>query len=119
VGPLGLPALGLGIALGAWAEAILLLVVLRRREPALDVPGIVGVGIRSLAAAAAAGAVAFAVAMAVIGPTPGDKLSLLLGGGLAAILGGLAYLAAAFALRIPELPLMISIVIDLVRRRRS
>lgn len=119
VGPLGLPALGLGIAVGAWAEAILLLVVLRRREPALDVRGILGVGIRSLVAAAAAGAVALAIAVSVIGTTPGDKVSFLLGGGLAAILGGLAYLAVAFALRIPELPSMISIVTDLVRRRRS
>lgn len=119
VGPLGLPALGLGIAVGAWAEAILLLVVLRRREPALDVAGILGVGIRSLVAAAAAGAVALAVAGSVISPTPGDKVSFLLGGGLAAGLGGIAYLAVAFALRIPELPSMISIVTDLVRRRRS
>lgn len=119
VGPLGLPALGLGIAVGAWAEAIMLLLVLRRREPALDVPGILGVGVRSLIAAAAAAGVAFAVAASVIGPTPGDKVSFLLGGGLAAILGGLAYLGVAFALRIPELPSMISIVIDLVRRRRS
>jgi putative peptidoglycan lipid II flippase len=119
VGPLGLPALGLGIAVGAWAEAILLLVVLRRREPALDVRGILGVGLRAMLAAAVAAGVALAVAGAVIGTTPGDKVSFLLGGGLAAALGGLAYLAVAFALRIPELPSMISIVIDLVRRRRS
>ena len=57
--PLGLPALGLAIAVGAWAEAILLLVVLRRREPALDVRGILSVGLRALiGAAVAAGVVA-------------------------------------------------------------
>jgi len=117
IGPLGLPALGLGIALGAWAEAILLLIVLRRREPALDVRGIASVGLRALIGAVVAGGVALATAILVVGPTPGDKVSFLLGSAVATLAGGLAYLAVAFALRIPELPSMISIVTDLVRRR--
>jgi putative peptidoglycan lipid II flippase len=117
VGPLGLPALGLAIAVGAWAEAILLLIVLRRREPALDVRGILSVGARALIGAAVAAGVALAVAIVVVGTTPGDKVSFLLGSAISAGAGGLAYLAVAFALRIPELPTMISIVTDVVRRR--
>ena len=115
---IGLPALGLGIAIGAWAEAALLLVVLRRREPGLDVRGILSVGARALVGAALAAAVALAVASWVFAATPSDKVSFLLGSALATATGGLAYLATSFALRIPELPSMISIVTDLLRRRR-
>ena len=119
VGSLGLPALGLAIAAGAWAEAILLLVVLRRREPGLDVPGILSVGLRSLLAAVTAAGVAIGVVVVLGGNDAIDrgKLFVLFQAGLATLLGGVAYLGIALALRIPELPSMISIVTDLARRR--
>jgi putative peptidoglycan lipid II flippase len=120
VGSLGLPALGLAIAVAAWAEALLLLVVLKRREPALDVAGIGSVALRSLVGAAvAAGAVLLVLAGAgQVLPGEQGKVATLVVATLATIAAGLAYAAVALALRIPELPSMISIVTDLVRRRR-
>ncbi len=117
VGQFGLPALGLAIAVAAWIEAAVLLIVLRRREPGLDVGGILSVGARSLLAAVVAGGVAFGVAVALIGPTPGDKVSFLLGSIAAALAGGAVYVAVAFALRIPELRALLAILRDVVRRR--
>jgi putative peptidoglycan lipid II flippase len=120
VGRFGLPALGLAIAIGAWAEAILLLVVFRRRHAGFDMAGILGVGIRSLVAAAAAAFVAWLTVQVVGGNAPAipvTKLGVFVELGLAAVFGGLAYLGVALALRIPELPTMLSIVTDLVRRR--
>ena len=117
VGQYGLPALGLAIAVAAWIEATVLLIVLWRREPELDVRGIVWVGARSLLAAVVAGAVATAIAILVVGPTPGDKVSLLLGGGAAGLAGVVAYVAVAFVLRIPELRSMTAILRDVLQRR--
>jgi len=119
VGRVGLPALGLAIAAGAWAEAILLLVVLRRREPGLDVRGILSVGARAIIAAAAAAIVALVIGPWGLAPVADGKLAGLAVAALATLAAGAMYLAIALALRIPELPSMISIVIDLVRRRRS
>jgi putative peptidoglycan lipid II flippase len=119
VGSMGLPALGLAIAVAAWAEAATLLLVLRRREPGLDVAGIAGVGLRSLAGAAAAALVALGTVSFVdlLAAGAGDKVIVLVKAGVATVLAGLAYAGVAVALRIPELPSMISIVTDLVRRR--
>jgi putative peptidoglycan lipid II flippase len=118
VGQYGLPALGLAIAVAAWIEAGALLLVLRRREPDLDVTGILWVGVRSLLAAVVAGVVAAIVLQALVGPVPGtDKLTVLVGSGVAALIGGVAFVAAAFALRIPELRSMSAILRDVVQRR--
>jgi putative peptidoglycan lipid II flippase len=116
VGVIGLPALGLAIAAAAWAEAIVLLLVLKRREPGLDIAGIGGVAIRSLVASAIAAGVAILVVRLLAGEH--SKLLVLFQAGAATVAAGLAYIAVAVALRIPELPSMISIVTDLVRRRR-
>jgi putative peptidoglycan lipid II flippase len=120
VGRIGLPALGLAIAAAAWAEAIVLLVILKRREPGLDLAGVAAVGARSLVASAIAAGAAILVVLAAqqaFGAEPG-KLIVLLEAAVAAGVAGLAYVAVALALRIQELPTMISIVSDLVRRRR-
>ncbi len=119
VGQYGLPALGLAIAVAAWIEATALLIVLRRREPELDVAGILSVGVRSLVAAVVAGVVA-AVALGVLAaPVPGlDKLSELIRAGIAFLLGALAYAGVAHVLRIPELRSMSAILRDVVQRRR-
>jgi len=117
VGDYGLPALGLAIAVAAWIEAGVLLFVLRRREPDLDVGGILWVGARSLVAAIVAGVVAFAVLVALAGPTPGDKVSFLVGSLVSGFLGAGAYAAVAFVLRVPELRSMTAILRDVVQRR--
>ena len=119
VGPLGLPALGLAIAVSAWVEALLLIWLLARREPALDLTGIASVGLRSLVAAAAAAGIAWAAVQGlsgVVGADPGKLVVLLETIGVTAV-AGLAYVAIAFVLRIPELPAMVSVVADLVQRR--
>jgi hypothetical protein len=69
--------------------------------------------------AAVAAAVALLVMYGAQQLLPGDqsKVVLLVEAGMAAIAAGLAYAGVALALRIPELPSMISIVTDLVRRR--
>ncbi len=119
VGPFGLPALGLAIAIAAWAEALVLLIVLRRRERALDVAGVLGVGVRSLVAAVAAGLVAYVAVELLAGAAPADpgKLFVLVQAAIAALLAGLAYLGVALALRIPELRSLTAILVDLLRRR--
>lgn len=128
VGTLGLPAIGLAIALAAWAEAIALLVWLKRREPTFDLAGLASVAARCLLAAAVAGVVAFLVVDVLALPTPvgggfggltglPEKLQALFEAVLATLAGGAAYIATAAALRIRELPTIVAIVVDLVRRR--
>ena len=68
VGPLGLPGLALAIAAGAWAEALLLIEVLRRRYPTLDVRGIVRAFFEAGAAAVLASIVAIVILQALSGP---------------------------------------------------
>jgi putative peptidoglycan lipid II flippase len=126
VGPLGLPALGLAIATAAWAEALVLLWMLRRREAGFDLGAIAAVTLRAAIGAAAAAAAALAV-LAVTGALldPGGpgvqaqpgKVVLLVEAGLASIAGILAYVVVSIALRIPELPSIVGIMVDLVRRR--
>jgi len=127
VGWLGLPALGLAIATAAWIEALVLVWLLARKEPGLDIASMAGVAIRSGIAAVAAAAVAYAVLLGLEGlggattvggePIAPGRLVLLGQVVLTTISGGLAYVGIAYAMRIPELPSMLGIVADLVRRR--
>jgi putative peptidoglycan lipid II flippase len=125
VGSLGLPAIGLAIAVAAWSEAIVLLLWLKRREPTLDLAGLASVVVRCLIAAGVAAVVALVVLSVLNLPTPvGADPSSLAGKGLvfieavlATLAGGAAYLAVAAALRVRELKTMLAIVLDLVRRR--
>jgi len=118
VDAMGLGGLAVAIAFGAWAEALLLLEILRKRYPALDVPAIIRVFFEAVAGSLVAGLVAFgvlAVLGGVFGSTPG-KLILIVELGLAMGAGGLAYVGAAVALRIPELPTIVAVVSDLLNR---
>lgn len=121
VGPLGLSGLALAIAIGAWVEALALATLLRRRIPELVFTPVVATAARSLPAALGAGAVAWAAEQgtrAMLGP--GDALVMLLvRAAAAAASGGLVYLALSAVLRIPELPAMVDIATDLVRRRTT
>ena len=118
---LGLPGIGLAIAIGAWIEAILLLGLLRRRTPDLALAPIGLVMSRSLVATFIAAAVTFGIlgGLRLIGaPDPG-KLELLVRMGVAGGLGLLTYLVFAALLRIPELPSIVGVMVDLVRRPRQ
>jgi putative peptidoglycan lipid II flippase len=124
VGPFGLAGLGLAIAIAAWIEAGVLVALLARRTPGFGVAGIARVGIEAALAAALAGAAAVVVMNAiagVIGGSPG-RLALVAEGTAVAAGFGAVYLVASLALRIPELPTIVAVMADLVRRgaaRRS
>ena len=117
--PLGLAGLALSVAAGAWFEALLMVAVLGRRWPGLDLVSLALALAVALAAAAAAGAVTWLAWANVGGLAVGPaRLSLLLRLVLATGAGGLVYLGASKLLRIPELGTITGVVGDLVRRRR-
>ena len=121
VGPLDLPGLALAIAAGAWVEAAVLLGALGRRVPTFDAIGVLWMLATSIAAAVAAAAVTALVATA-LGDLlePGSaKPAILIGASLATLAGGAAYLAISVVLRIPELPSIVGLVTDQIRRRRG
>jgi putative peptidoglycan lipid II flippase len=118
---LGLPGIGLAIAIGAWIEAILLLVLLKRRTPELAIAPIGLVAVRSLAATAVASLVTLAIAggLGLIGSDEPTKPVLLVRMTIAGGVGLLTYLGLAAVLRIPELPSIVGVMVDLVRRPRQ
>ena len=118
VGPFGLPGLALAIAVAAWVEAVLLVWLLKRRLDELDVVGLVRVGVEAALGTAVAVAVGLLVMGAIetrIGRTPG-RLALTAEGIAVGAVFALAYLAVSLALRIPELPTIVGVMVDLVRR---
>ena len=119
-GPLGLPGLGLAIAVGAWIEAAMLLVILRGRVHELELGPVWAVGARSLIATviASVAAVALNGGLAIIvGPEPG-VLALAVQIAVVSAVGFAAYALAAHVLRITELPSIVGIMADLLRRPR-
>ncbi|HEY3524490.1 MAG TPA: murein biosynthesis integral membrane protein MurJ [Candidatus Limnocylindrales bacterium] len=119
VGSMGVAGLALAIAIGAWVEALLLIVVLKGNLPPLDLGSLVRVVLESGLGSLVAGAVALGLVYFLdgwIGPRPTWPL-LVLQSAVAAAAGGLAFLAVAVALRIPELPTIVGLMVDLVRRR--
>ena len=119
-GPFGLPGIGLAIAIGAWIEAVILIVLLRRLVPVLSLRPIGLVAARSVIAAAAAGAVAFAVrgGLALIGAIEPNSVELAIRVAVVGGVGLLVYALLAAALRIPELPSIVGVMVDLLRRPR-
>ena len=115
---LGLPGMSLAIVIGSWIEFVLLLAVLRGRVRGFAVGGIARVGLAAFAAALVGGAAGWAVLAVlggVIGPAPtaaGYLLELI----AVSASGGALFLAISAALRIPELPTMIRLMRDAVRR---
>ena len=118
VGPLGLPGLALAIAVAAWVEAIVLVWLLKQRLDGLDVGALVRVGVEAAigtAIAAALGLFAMGLIEARIGRAPG-RIALTAEGIAVAGVFALAYLGVSLALRIPELPTIVGVVVDLARR---
>jgi putative peptidoglycan lipid II flippase len=120
VGTLGLPGLAAAIAIAAWIEATLLLTLLGRHVPTFERAAVIRVLGESAAAAAVAAVAAIAVAGALAGLlAPGSpKVSILIGIAVATLAGGAAYVGVALVLRIPELPSIVGLVTDQIRRRR-
>jgi putative peptidoglycan lipid II flippase len=121
VGPLGLQGLGLAIAISAWFETGVLVILLARRMPGMG-DGMRHVGLvmlKSLAVAAAGGLVAYGVESVLLGAwgeSPGYLL-LFVRGVAAVAAGGLVIVAGSLALRIDELGTIVGVVVDIIRRR--
>jgi putative peptidoglycan lipid II flippase len=119
-GPLGLPGLGLAIAIAAWVEAIVLLVLLRRSLRELAFGPIASLGARSLvvtiAASFAAAGVQAGLTLAM-GPDPG-RSGLIVRAIAVGIVWLLTSAAASLVLRIGELSSIIALMSDLLRRPR-
>ena len=119
-GPFGLPGLGLAIAIAAWVETVVLLVVLRRSLPQLAFRPLLSLGIRSLVVTiggSLAGAGIAAGLTLVTGPSPG-RFELLVRIVVVGIVWLLTSAALALVLRIGELTSMIGLMLDLIRRPR-
>jgi putative peptidoglycan lipid II flippase len=119
-GPLGLPGVGLAIAIGAWLEFAILLVVLKRRVPQLALGPVALVAGRALLATALASAVAFALhgGLVLIGDDPPGKVELVVRMAIVGGVGLAVYTLLAVALRIPELASIVGVMADLLRRPR-
>lgn len=119
-GPLGLPGVAAAIAAGAWLELATLLLVFRRRVPELAVSPVALIAVRSLVATVAATGVAFALrgGLALIGADEPGRVEIVLRMTVAGGAALLVYLLLAAALRIPELPSIVGVMVDLLRRPR-
>ena len=119
-GPFGLPGLAIAIAIAAWIEAAFLLIVLGRHVPTFERGAILRVLTEAFVAAGAAAFVAVGVVGALGGfMEPGSgKIAILAGTVLATVVGSVVYVGIALVLRIPELPSIVGLVTDQIRRRR-
>jgi putative peptidoglycan lipid II flippase len=119
-GPLGLPGIGLAIAIGAWVELAILFVLLRQRLPELSLRPVFLVAVRSLFATVLASAVAFALrgGLGLIGGADPGPVGLVV---RVVVVGGIGlgvYAVLAAMLRIPELTSIVGVMADLLRRPR-
>ena len=117
----GMLGVAAAIALGAWVETGILVVLLARRVPALGLGRVGRIALLTIAATIPATIVAWFVEQALVdrwGTYPGF-LTVLIRLLIVGAAGGIVLLAGSLALRIPELPAMLSLMTDLVRRRRA
>ena len=120
VGPLGLVGLATAIAIGAWLETVVLVLLLQRRLPHLGL-GVVWVVMGKTAIASAAGAlVAWAVTAGLTEAWTADAglLRVFVRLCIATGAGSLVILGLSLALRIEEPRRIVGVVLDLARRRR-
>jgi putative peptidoglycan lipid II flippase len=118
VRPLGLPGIALAIAIAAWIEALALLAILYRRLAHFELAGLVRVGVEALVGSGLAGAAAFLVERSVDGALGSAPGRILLGAEIV-IVGlafGIVYAAVSIVLRIPELPTIVGVMADVIRR---
>jgi putative peptidoglycan lipid II flippase len=119
VDTLGLTGLALCIAVGAWVEITVLAVVFARRYPELETRPILLAFGRSLVASLAGAACALLVVAgirAVVGADPGP-VQLAAEIGVGGTVAALAYGGMMSLLRAPELPALIALGRDLLRRQ--
>jgi putative peptidoglycan lipid II flippase len=115
---LGTDGLALGIAAGAWFEAVVLLVLLRRRYRRVDAVAVTRGGLLSLVGALLAGLVTYA--LLVVMPLPAgvpSRLSLALELVVVTVVGLAIYLLYSRVVRLPELPRTIDLARSAIRGR--
>jgi putative peptidoglycan lipid II flippase len=118
VGPYGLPGIAVAIAIAAWIEALALLAILYRRLHHFELSGLGRVGIESIAGSIVATIVAvgaLGVVEGALGREPG-RLILIVEVAIVSAVFGLVYAALSLALRIPELPSIVGVMADVIRR---
>ena len=118
VGEYGLAGIALAIAAAAWIEALALLAILHHRLPHFEVRGLARVGIEAVVGSALAGAVAFLASgwlTDALGAHPG-RMVLVGQLILVSLVFSLVYAALSLVLRIPELPSIVGVMADVLRR---
>ena len=118
VGSLGVTGVALGIVVGSWIEAAVLLEILRRRRTAFDAGSVLGAVPAMLVATVAAAVVAGLVLAGmgtVIGTAPG-KLGVFAELVLATGAGGLVYVGVSRLLRVAEVSTLIGLAMSALRR---
>jgi putative peptidoglycan lipid II flippase len=118
VGSLGLPGIALAIAVAAWLEALFLLAILARRLTHFALSGLGRVGVEAVigsAIASLAGIVALAGVDGFVALSSG-RLVQIVPIVAVSLAFGVVYAVISLALRIPELPSMVGIMADLLRR---
>jgi putative peptidoglycan lipid II flippase len=120
-GPLGLPGLGLAIAIAAWIETIVLVVLLKRSLPELALRPVGSLALRSLVVAIggslAAAGVGAGLALA-LGSDP-SRAGLIVRMIVVGTVWLLTSAGLSLVLRITELPAIIALMVDLLRRPRA
>ena len=120
VGPFGLGGIALAIAIAAWIEAALLVIILRWRIDALRLGGLARVAAQAVVGTAVASVLALGTEALVGGALGADPSAIALIVDLAIVTAvfGLAYAAVSVVLRIPELASIVEVMVDLIRRPR-
>ncbi len=120
VGPYGLQGIALAIAVAAWLEALALLAILDHRLPDFRAVHLAGVSLASIAGTAVASAFgvgALLVSKGVFGAEPG-RLVLVVQIAVVSAVFAAVYAAVSLVLRIPELPSIVGVMVDVLRRPR-
>ncbi len=113
---LGLGGLALGIAVGAWFEAVALTLLLARRHASVHAAPVVRAGISSLVGALAAGLAAAAVlALLPVPGVTGRAVTLGLELLLASVAALAVYVTYSWLVRLPELPRTIGLLRSALR----
>jgi putative peptidoglycan lipid II flippase len=118
VEPYGLQGIALAIAAAAWIEALALLAILHHRLPHFEFRGLARVAIEAVVGSVLAGAVAFLASQWLENAIGGDPGRLLAAVEvvLVSLVFALVYAAISLVLRIPELPSIVGVMADVLRR---
>lgn len=118
VGPYGLPGIALAIAIAAWLEAFALLALLQHRLPHFALRGLGRVGVEAVVGSVVAGAVGLGVLGWFDGVLGGEaeRLVSVVEVAVVSLAFAIVYAAVSVVLRIPELPSIVGVMVDVIRR---